>query len=98
MDKLKEDICGLRYPGTSAKNVSPDKLVTYLPPHLQYACLYWVYHISEAELHGEDMESVHDFLKSHLLHWIEALSLMGQGLESIKLINNLISVVSVSCF
>ncbi|CAI6101036.1 unnamed protein product [Clonostachys chloroleuca] len=94
MDKLKEDICGLRYPGTSAKNVSPDKLVTYLPPHLQYACLYWVYHISEAELHGEDMESVHDFLKSHLLHWIEALSLMGQGLESIKLINNLISVVS----
>ncbi|CAG9994316.1 unnamed protein product, partial [Clonostachys byssicola] len=94
MDKLKEDICDLRFPGTDARNVSPDKLAICLSPHLQYACLYWVYHISEAELQGEDMGSVHDFLKSHFLHWIEALSLMGQGLESIKLINNLISVVS----
>uniref|UniRef100_A0A8H7NM14 Mitochondrial division protein 1 n=1 Tax=Bionectria ochroleuca TaxID=29856 RepID=A0A8H7NM14_BIOOC len=94
MNKLKEDICDLRLPGTRAKNVSPGKLATFLPPHLQYACLYWVYHISEAELHGEDIGSVHDFLKSHFLHWIEALSLMGQGLESIRLVNKLISIVS----
>uniref|UniRef100_A0A0B7K5Q0 Mitochondrial division protein 1 n=1 Tax=Bionectria ochroleuca TaxID=29856 RepID=A0A0B7K5Q0_BIOOC len=94
MNKLKEDICDLRFPGTRAKNVSPGKLSTFLPPHLQYACLYWVYHISEAELHGEDIGSIHDFLKSHFLHWIEALSLMGQGLESIRLVNKLISIVS----
>ncbi|CAH0034575.1 unnamed protein product [Clonostachys rhizophaga] len=51
-------------------------------------------YIGEAELREEDMRHVHDFLISHFLHWIEALSLMGQGLESIKLMNILISVVS----
>ncbi|VUC33727.1 unnamed protein product [Clonostachys rosea] len=95
MDELKEDICDLRFPGTRAKNVSLDKLATCLPPHLQYACRYWVSHVSEAEIiREEDIQSIHSFLKTHFLHWIEALSLMGQGLESIKLMNSLISVVS----
>ena len=47
-----------------------------LPAELQYACLYWVRHIQKGESQLQDDGEVHVFLQKHLLHWLEALSLM----------------------
>ncbi|KAI0323568.1 WD40 repeat-like protein, partial [Cubamyces sp. BRFM 1775] len=58
----------------------PDLLVKisqHLPAALQYACKYWTHHLCEAEI-GEDLvAALEGFCGSHLLHWLEVLSLLG---------------------
>jgi hypothetical protein len=43
-----------------------------------------------------DWDEVYEFLETHFLHWLEALSLMGKISESINLINTLQSLVAVN--
>lgn len=96
--RLAEDICGLQMPGTFRKDVDSRKIDSCLPPEVQYACLYWVYHLkrSMAELH--DGHRVLEFLQNQFLHWLEALSLIERLSESIGLIDELQSLIKVSRF
>jgi hypothetical protein len=95
-NKLKRDICGLRNPGTFMADVGSDRVEQFLPPEVQYACIYWVQHLqkSGAQLHDDDQ--VHQFLREHLLHWLEVLSLTGKMSESVLAITSLESVIPVS--
>jgi hypothetical protein len=43
-----------------------------------------------------DKDFIHEFLKKHLLHWLEVLSLIGKASEAICIISELSSRVSVS--
>ena len=95
LGRLKQDICGVRAPGTPRSAVSSEDINKCLPPEVQYACLYWVYHIQQAGIHIADDESAHGFLKCHLLHWIEALSLIGKISEGFGLIKTLQSLLKV---
>ncbi|KII86762.1 hypothetical protein PLICRDRAFT_55670 [Plicaturopsis crispa FD-325 SS-3] len=53
-----------------------------LPEDVSYACRFWVEHMcavtdaSKAELFIEGLE---DFLQEHLLHWFEAMSILGHS-------------------
>ncbi|KAH6999495.1 WD40-repeat-containing domain protein [Ilyonectria destructans] len=86
--KLRRDIYSLGVPGASTdrdKRPSPDPLAT-----IHYSCLYWVDHLEATrkeprevsrwtrpeKLLGEDGVAT-QFLRQHLLHWLEALSLIG---------------------
>lgn len=97
-DKLKRDICGLQAPATIAKEVQVDRIEQRLPAELQYACRYWVQHLRKSQGLLRDYGPVHIFLRVHLLHWLEAMSLVGKTSESILAINSLESIVAVSQF
>jgi len=96
---LHEDIYNLKNPGCSIdeiKPVNPDPLDQF-----RYACVYWVDHLCEIDwsLHNEigicDGGRIHQFLRKHLLHWLEALSLIrntAAGLIAIRKLENLVTV------
>jgi hypothetical protein len=93
---LKRDIFGLHRPGALTNDVESSRVEQCLPPAVQYACLYWVQHLqrSGAQLYNQ----VHQFLREHLLHWLEALSCMRTTSQGILALTSLESVISVSLF
>jgi hypothetical protein len=93
---LREDICGLHSPGALASEVQGNLIEQFLPVELQYACRYWVSHLQRSESRLYDEGQVHLFLKQHLLHWLEALSLIGKTSEGVYAIILLESMVTVS--
>ncbi|PQE14247.1 vegetative incompatibility HET-E-1 protein [Rutstroemia sp. NJR-2017a BVV2] len=93
---LKKDICDLRVPERLWADIDQQTIDIYLPPDIQYACQYWVYHLKECGNIIYDNDQVYNFLKCHFLHWLEALSLIGRILESISMIDELIAIVDLS--
>jgi hypothetical protein len=96
---LKQDICGLSAPGVLVTDVKSSRVGERLPLEVQYACLYWVQHLQKSGEQLYDNDQVHQFLKEHLLHWLEALSWMRKVSEGIHAITSLesIAVVSLLC-
>lgn len=92
---LRSDICDVRAPGTARIDIDHQNIEACLPPELQYCCLYWIHHLQQAEAHVSDSEGIYNFLTTHLLHWLEVLSLMGRALESLGLIKILQTVLKV---
>ncbi|KAK4215173.1 WD40-repeat-containing domain protein [Rhypophila decipiens] len=86
---LKRDICDLKEPGMLRSQVSQQTINAHLRPEVQYACQYWVYHLEESKYNIKDDDFVHTFLTSHLLHWLEALSLLGRLSDGVFLIRTL---------
>ena len=97
---LNRDICGLNKPGVLAKDVEISILARYLPSHVQYACRYWVKHLQGLEHDQREKVGlcgkVQVFLEKHVLHWLEALSLMGKMSEGVLAIISLESLIPVS--
>jgi hypothetical protein len=93
---LKQDICGLNHPGVLIGDVESSQVERSLPPEVQYACLYWIQHIHKSGAQLRDDDQVHQFLKEHLLHWLEALGWMQKVSEGIYGIASLESAVAVS--
>ncbi|PKK52611.1 hypothetical protein CI102_3244 [Trichoderma harzianum] len=87
---LKEDICFLRSPGTLRSDIKQNAIDEHLPGAVQYACIYWVHHLSLSSLWICDNDQTHKFLASYLLNWLEALSIMGRATESIHMIDSLL--------
>ncbi|KAH8812424.1 hypothetical protein F5884DRAFT_855722 [Xylogone sp. PMI_703] len=97
MDKapLHKDMCGLQFPGTLRADVNEQKIANSLPPEIQYACLYWVYHLKESKCMVDDKDRVLQFLKDHFLHWLEVLSLLGRIREGINMVNELVGIIEL---
>jgi hypothetical protein len=93
---LKQDICGLGAPSTLLTDVASSHVRQYLPPELQYACLYWVYHLYKSNSQIYDNDDVCQFLQTHLLYWLEALTWMQKISEGILAIISLESIALVS--
>ncbi|POR38488.1 Uncharacterized protein TPAR_01313 [Tolypocladium paradoxum] len=96
MDRLKPDLCELQDPATPRSVIERQKLDACLPPDVKYACIYWIIHLHGAKAGIGDGGTVHTFLKSHLLHWIEAMSLIGRVSETFGLIKTLQSLLEPS--
>ena len=93
---LKRNICHLKTPGTLRSHIESTIVDRYLPPHVQYACQYWVGHLQKGSLHLHNSTQVYDFLQDHFLHWLEALSLIGKIAEAVLMIKTLSSIPAVS--
>jgi len=93
---LKKDICGLQMPGKRQEEIKQKTILECLPSEVQYACLYWIYHLKGSKRKIRDGDEVHRFLERYLLQWLEALSLIGRISESIGLIDGLQSLMDVS--
>ncbi len=99
---LKRDICNLWIPGALLDELSG---VDQAPlAHIRYACCYWVDHLRQVTQFQQyqviicDNRDVHSFLQEHLLHWLEALSLMRNMAGAVVMIRTLESLFSVGDF
>lgn len=95
MDSLKQDICGIKDSTVRRSTVSSERISRALPSALQYACTYWSHHLGNASNPALHSERVFEFLKKHLLHWLEALSFIGKALESLDFVRDLHSTFKV---
>jgi hypothetical protein len=92
---LKQGICGVDIPGVPAADGGGSQVEQCLSPEIQYACLYWIEHLQESGAELYDNGQVHQFLKVHLLHWLEVLSWMRRVSEGIHAIASLQSIALV---
>jgi hypothetical protein len=93
---LKKDICEMHALGSQASQVESNRIEKYLPPEVQYACLYWIQHLQRSGSQVHNGEKAHLFLQAHLLHWLEALGWMGKTSEGIQAILSLEAHILVS--
>ncbi|KAI2474660.1 WD40 repeat protein [Pyrenophora tritici-repentis] len=75
---LRQDMCNLSDPGVLRRDINKDVINSNLLSELQYACRYWVDHIERSGRSIEDGDATHRFLEKHLLHWLEAMSLINE--------------------
>ncbi|KAF3190601.1 hypothetical protein TWF788_008121 [Orbilia oligospora] len=96
---LKENICGLEYPGMPRKELSGARIDEHLPPHVRYSCRYWVHHLERSSTGKPivDHDVVHTFLCKQFLYWLEALSIIGCISEAIDLVEILYSLTEWIC-
>lgn len=70
-------------------------IAEHLPQDLQYSCRYWAYHLEQSKDHFAE-EEIFAFLKKHLLHWLEAMSLIDALPITVGIIGALQSYMTVS--
>jgi hypothetical protein len=93
---LKQDICGVIMPGTDIAEVESSQLEHCIPLEVQYACLYWIQHFRRSGGQLRDNDDVDKFLRSHFLHWLEALSWTQKLTEGIREMISFESITLVS--
>ncbi|KAF1736617.1 hypothetical protein CRV24_002225 [Beauveria bassiana] len=76
-DGLRRDICGLEKPGVYAMDVEETLIAEFIPGDLAYASRHWLHHLNMAERQLQNLADICEFIEVHLLHWLEALSLLG---------------------
>ena len=92
---LRQNMCNLLSPGVLRREIDEEMIASSLPPELQYASRYWVHHLEQSKGNIHDGDSSHCFLQKHLLHWLEAMSLIGETYKCIYMINSLHALVHV---
>ncbi|KAJ5708637.1 hypothetical protein N7488_008438 [Penicillium malachiteum] len=92
---LEENICHLPFPGTSRLELNERSVKHYIPPELEYACLYCVYHQTSVKHAPDDYQQVDDLLKPHLLHCLEVMSLIGRSEDILNRLEDLASWLEV---
>jgi hypothetical protein len=89
-------MCNLRHPGCETQSISSAVIRRWIAPELRYACRHWITHLTASAIAVSDDDEVHAFLKTHFLHWLEALSLLGFVSEGIQAVRTLESMATVS--
>jgi hypothetical protein len=97
---LRENICSLALPGSLTSEVDHSVVRRCLPQEVRYACRYWVHHVQRSKVKLRDGETLHDrvhiFLKEHILHWLEALSLIENLADGVLMVKAIDSMLPVS--
>ncbi|CAI0654347.1 unnamed protein product, partial [Colletotrichum noveboracense] len=87
---LRRDICNTQKPDVQRGEIDKEVMNTHIPADLQYACLYWVYHLQQSK--GSLGDDVYMFLTTHLLHWLEVLGLIGNAWDGVAAIDQLLKM------
>jgi hypothetical protein len=77
---LRRDICQINDASKLNSEVEDlkSRLDIAIPPDLRYACIHWAMHLSKADTTAPDtLKCLTSFCFTHLLHWLEVLSLVG---------------------
>ena len=54
------------------------RIAANIPPHIQYACRHWIFHITHALISDTLVDLLKEFCTKYLLYWIEVCSLLGE--------------------
>lgn len=65
---LRRNICRLETLGTFKSETENIVMDRYIPPHVQYACLYWLDHFRKGDLDLDDAGQIYRFLQNHFLY------------------------------
>ncbi|KAJ5147969.1 hypothetical protein N7526_001321 [Penicillium atrosanguineum] len=90
-EKLRRNICDLQSYGAQHADIDSQKIERCLQPELQYCCRYWVYHLEKSGARASETK-VLEFIETHFLHWLEAMSLIGMISETVGIIDKLKSI------
>ncbi|OCK75522.1 hypothetical protein K432DRAFT_386141, partial [Lepidopterella palustris CBS 459.81] len=93
---LRQNICNLPGPGVLRSEINERTIASSLAPELQYACRYWVSHLQQSQQDIIDKDTTYIFLQKHLLHWLEAMSLMKEPSRCVHLLDSLQALVGPS--
>jgi hypothetical protein len=74
---LRKNICNLPNDGIQRSEIDLQSIEHHLPPELRYACRYWAEHLTLCQDLVSALAKVFSTLKVHLLHWVEAMSILG---------------------
>jgi len=96
ISQLQENICDLWGPGVLITEIPSDTIQRSIPPHVQYACRYWLDHWRLGNPMEEDIKIIRQFLEQHFLHWLEGLSLIGEVSDGVYMIITLEEILPVS--
>ncbi|KAL4813863.1 hypothetical protein BDW67DRAFT_101415 [Aspergillus spinulosporus] len=94
-DRLKRNICSLPNYGSLRDDIDSHIIQQHLTVDLAYSCQYWVHHLEQSRCPISRFPILH-FLRTHFLHWLEALSLMGIIFEAVGMIDMLQTWTAVS--
>ncbi|KAF2622472.1 hypothetical protein BU25DRAFT_462801 [Macroventuria anomochaeta] len=86
--------------GSLRREIDEGTISNSLPPELQDACRYWVEHLERSQQSIADGDAVYIFLQTHLLHWLEAMSLVwetGQCVHSLARLQALVAPSAYTC-
>ncbi|KAF1939402.1 hypothetical protein EJ02DRAFT_302446, partial [Clathrospora elynae] len=86
---LRQDMCSLSGPGVLRSEIDEGTFASSLSPDLQYACRYWISHLKQSQQDIVDGDTTQLFLQKHLLHWLEAMSLMRELSKCVHLLDSL---------
>ncbi|KAH8621457.1 Vegetative incompatibility protein [Alternaria alternata] len=92
---LRRDMCNLRDPGARTADLSQIEVARHIPPHVQYACRFWVYHCQRSDVDTGSCCDVEAFLRKHFLHWLESLALLSRVSEAVGMVYTLESIFLV---
>lgn len=88
---LKRNMCNM--------SLSHDLGEEELPEDVEYACLFWVEHVCFVKDEFQPLVILLDFfLHRHLLHWLEAMSILRRSRDTIALLKSLLSWITVSLY
>lgn len=93
---LRHNLCELPSYGVERTDIQSETIDQCLPEELKYSCRYWAYHLEQGRGHIIGTDDILLFLERHILHWFEAMSLMGILSESIGTLNTLQTALKVS--
>lgn len=99
--KLKTDICGLGSPRTRIREIDPAIVDKHLSAEVQYACLYWAFHLGMSgtrlgnPVEDNDARSTLEFLQAFFSNWVEVLCLLRKVDDSIVILDQLQTIVDV---
>jgi hypothetical protein len=96
---LRRDMCGLQKPGVRIQEARSRVWQSCLT-RVAYACEYWVEHLQAGGRScsgiSADSGKVHCFFQKHLLHWLEAMSLLQKMPVAILSLQKLEAALGVS--
>ena len=102
-ERLRKNICDLDgCPLLSDVKDLPDRRTAHIGSALEYSCRFWTKHLSETRGSGPHIErvkaAIDEFFTTHLLFWIEVLSITGHLNHGIYALNDIDRwYLSVSC-
>ena len=85
--ELRENIGDMTFPHFTQKET--------LSEAISYACKFWIEHACLVDATDDIVDRIHDFLVAHLLHWMEALSLLKCHDHTIRSIQTLMKWLRV---
>jgi hypothetical protein len=92
---LCRDMCSVSELGVLRTEIDAGTVASSLPSELRYACRYWVDHLKQSGQGIVDGDATHLFLRQHLLHWLEAMSLVRESSRCVNLLESLQALASV---
>ncbi|UDD63191.1 hypothetical protein AFCA_010464 [Aspergillus flavus] len=90
---LSKNICQLSSDATLRSDINDEVIRDHFSAELRYSCHHWSYHLQQGRYQITDHDEIHKFVQKHLLHWLEAMSVLGLAPEIVRGIRTLQSAV-----